>query len=201
MNASGSILVKEVAMRITTSIKAEGDGRQVFYTDSNGFQMTRRTYFHPDDHAANFYPVTSAVYVQGQNLAKTDGSRARVTLLTGQPHAATSSSHSSSEVRDEDWRASFIEVMMDRAVPRDDNKGMGEGMMDSKDTHFKFALLVEDVIAEKVPGDAVSEMLLSPTAMVVSRVLNHPAVAVLYPSGKRESRVFEFKFEKKKGKP
>lgn len=61
-------------MRIRTDL----DNENSFFTDSNSFLMLERTTKYPEfPIAGNYYPITSAMYIE--NSIK------RVTLLTAQP--------------------------------------------------------------------------------------------------------------------
>jgi len=65
--------VGDLFTRISSHLKS-GDN---FYTDSNSFTMMKRKRHYPDRPvAANYYPLTSAVYLQDESL--------RLTLLSAQ---------------------------------------------------------------------------------------------------------------------
>uniref|UniRef100_A0A8C3B2X2 Alpha-mannosidase n=1 Tax=Cyclopterus lumpus TaxID=8103 RepID=A0A8C3B2X2_CYCLU len=110
---------KELAMRLDTDIQS-GD---VFYTDLNGFQMQPRRHFLKLPLQANFYPMPSQAYIQD--------SHHRLTLHTAQSLGVTS------------LESGQLEVIMDRRLMQDDNRGLGQGLKDNKKTTNRFRLLLE----------------------------------------------------------
>ncbi|KAK5902487.1 hypothetical protein CesoFtcFv8_007733 [Champsocephalus esox] len=110
---------KELAMRLVTDIQS-GD---VFYTDLNGFQMQPRRHLMKLPLQANFYPMPSQAYIQDSNN--------RLTLHTAQALGVTS------------LESGQLEVIMDRRLMQDDNRGLGQGLKDNKRTTNRFRLLLE----------------------------------------------------------
>uniref|UniRef100_H3C861 Glycosyl hydrolase family 38 C-terminal domain-containing protein n=1 Tax=Tetraodon nigroviridis TaxID=99883 RepID=H3C861_TETNG len=86
-----------------------------FYTDLNGFQLPLQ---------ANVYPMTSAALLQD--------SASRLTLLSAQSQGVAS------------LKPGELEVMLDRRLQQDDNRGLGQGVTDNKLTASLYRLLVED---------------------------------------------------------
>ena len=68
--------LQEIAMRFKSSINNE----DVFYTDLNGFQLTRRKTYSKIPLQGNFYPMPTSAVLQDHNN--------RLTLHTGQPLGA-----------------------------------------------------------------------------------------------------------------
>ncbi|TKS73268.1 Alpha-mannosidase 2x [Collichthys lucidus] len=110
---------KELAMRLVTDIQS-GD---VFYTDLNGFQMQPRRHYLKLPLQANFYPMPSQAYIQD--------SHHRLTLHTAQSLGVSS------------LESGHLEVIMDRRLMQDDNRGLGQGLKDNKKTGNRFRLLLE----------------------------------------------------------
>lgn len=110
---------REIAMRIISDI----DSKDRFFTDLNGFQMQPRRAMSKLPLQANFYPMTSLAYVED--------SLRRLSLLTAQALGATS------------LKSGQLEVIMDRRLNQDDNRGMGQGVLDNKITANSFRLLLE----------------------------------------------------------
>uniref|UniRef100_A0A665V6V0 mannosyl-oligosaccharide 1,3-1,6-alpha-mannosidase n=1 Tax=Echeneis naucrates TaxID=173247 RepID=A0A665V6V0_ECHNA len=108
---------KELAMRLVTDIQS-GD---VFYTDLNGFQMQPRRHYLKLPLQANFYPMPSQAYIQD--------SHHRLTLHTAQSLGVSS------------LESGQLEVIMDRRLMQDDNRGLGQGLKDNKKTANRFRLL------------------------------------------------------------
>uniref|UniRef100_A0A672LF11 mannosyl-oligosaccharide 1,3-1,6-alpha-mannosidase n=1 Tax=Sinocyclocheilus grahami TaxID=75366 RepID=A0A672LF11_SINGR len=110
---------KELAMRLVTDIQS-GD---TFYTDLNGFQIQPRRYFQKLPLQANFYPMPAMAYIQD--------SRYRLTLHTAQALGVSS------------LASGQLEVILDRRLMQDDNRGLGQGLKDNKRTANRFRLLLE----------------------------------------------------------
>uniref|UniRef100_A0A3Q2ZYZ2 Alpha-mannosidase n=1 Tax=Kryptolebias marmoratus TaxID=37003 RepID=A0A3Q2ZYZ2_KRYMA len=110
---------KELAMRLVTSIQS-GD---VFYTDLNGFQIQPRRHYQKLPLQGNFYPMPSQMYLQD--------SHHRLTLHTAQALGVSS------------LESGQFEVIMDRRLMQDDNRGLGQGLKDNKKTANHFRLLLE----------------------------------------------------------
>lgn len=110
---------QELAMRISTDLKT-GD---TFFTDLNGFQMIKRKKLAKLPLQANFYPVPSMAYIQDES--------SRMTLITRQPLGGSS------------LAPGQFELMMDRRLMQDDNRGLFQGVTDNKVTPHEFILLLE----------------------------------------------------------
>jgi hypothetical protein len=113
---------REVIMRMKTDLKF-GKRKPEFFTDQNGLQFVRRVTNDNLGVEANYYPSTSATWLD-------DGER-RVMLLSAQPHGAAS------------LERGWLEVMLDRNLLFDDGRGLEEGIQDLKPAASDFVLLVE----------------------------------------------------------
>ncbi|KAJ0029679.1 hypothetical protein NQD34_004676 [Periophthalmus magnuspinnatus] len=110
---------KELAMRLVTDVQS-GD---MFFTDLNGFQIQPRRRYLKLPIQANFYPMPSQAYIQD--------SQYRLTLHTAQSLGVTSLENGQ------------LEVILDRRLMQDDNRGLGQGLKDNKKTVNRFRLLLE----------------------------------------------------------
>uniref|UniRef100_A0A672KG04 Alpha-mannosidase n=1 Tax=Sinocyclocheilus grahami TaxID=75366 RepID=A0A672KG04_SINGR len=110
---------REIAMRISS----DRNSKDRFFTDLNGYQVQPRKTMAKLPLQANFYPMTSMVYLQD--------SSARLSLLTAQSLGAAS------------LKSGQLEVIMDRRLNQDDNRGLGQGVLDNKITANSFRLLLE----------------------------------------------------------
>ncbi|XP_077452238.1 alpha-mannosidase 2x isoform X1 [Stigmatopora argus] len=119
---------KELALRLLTDIQSE----DVFYTDLNGFQMQLRRRHQKLPLQANFYPMPSQAYIQD--------SHHRLTLHTAQSLGVTS------------LESGELEVILDRRLMQDDNRGLGQGLKDNKRTVNRFRLLLERRSMENKPA-------------------------------------------------
>ncbi|XP_066513858.1 alpha-mannosidase 2 [Hoplias malabaricus] len=147
----------EIAMRITSDLNS----KDRFYTDLNGFQIQPRRSMAKLPLQANFYPMTSMAYLE-------DSSR-RLTLLTGQSLGVSS------------LKSGQLEVIMDRRLNQDDNRGLGQGVLDNKITANSFRLLME---LRKPASEAKSERSApfsfpSLLSHISYMYLNHPFIPML----------------------
>ncbi|XP_013192183.2 alpha-mannosidase 2 [Amyelois transitella] len=110
----------ELAIRLSTAIRNE----DVFYTDLNGMQMIKRKYFEKLPIQANYYPLPAAAYIEDETT--------RLTLLTSTPLGVAALTPGS------------IEVMQDRRLCCDDNRGMNQGVEDNVRTRHTFRVIVEN---------------------------------------------------------
>uniref|UniRef100_A0A671M2W4 mannosyl-oligosaccharide 1,3-1,6-alpha-mannosidase n=1 Tax=Sinocyclocheilus anshuiensis TaxID=1608454 RepID=A0A671M2W4_9TELE len=140
---------KELAMRLVTDIQS-GD---TFYTDLNGFQIQPRRYFQKLPLQAHFYPMPAMAYIQD--------SQYRLTLYTAQALGVSS------------LASGQLEVILDRRLMQDDNRGLGQGLKDNKRTANRFRLLLE---RRSSSGKVISfPSLLS---HMTSTILNHEVLAL-----------------------
>ncbi|XP_035995760.1 alpha-mannosidase 2 [Fundulus heteroclitus] len=148
---------RELAMRLVSDV-ASGNR---FYTDLNGFQMQQRRTLEKLPLQANFYPMTSASFLQD--------SSSRLSLLSAQSQAAAS------------LRSGELELVLDRRLQQDDNRGLGQGVTDNKLTASLYHLLLEDRRggAKEVGGASVEH--LSLLAHLASLSLCHPPITMVDP--------------------
>ncbi|XP_037607714.1 alpha-mannosidase 2 [Sebastes umbrosus] len=148
----------ELAMRLISDV-ANGNR---FYTDLNSFQMQQRRTLSKLPLQANFYPMTSASFLQDAT--------SRVSLLSAQSQAVAS------------LRPGELEVVLDRRLQQDDNRGLGQGITDNKLTASLYHLLLEDRRggAQEVGGASVEH--LSLLAHLTSLSLCHPPITMVAPS-------------------
>lgn len=121
----GDLSNTEIIMRFSTSI----ENQDLFYTDLNGFEFIKRQRFNKLPIQANYYPIPSGMYIEDNKL--------RLTLLTAQPLGGSS------------LKNGEIEIMQDRRLDQDDNRGLGQGVTDNKLVLniFKLSLeLIQDCI-------------------------------------------------------
>uniref|UniRef100_A0A3Q2P927 Glycosyl hydrolase family 38 C-terminal domain-containing protein n=1 Tax=Fundulus heteroclitus TaxID=8078 RepID=A0A3Q2P927_FUNHE len=145
---------KELAMRLVTSIQS-GD---VFYTDLNGFQIQPRRFYQKLPLQGNFYPMPSQAYIQD--------SHHRLTLHTAQALGVSS------------LESGQLEVIMDRRLMQDDNRGLGQGLKDNKKTANRFRLLLERRTMNNKMMDSPTTSFPSMVSHATGALLNHDVLAL-----------------------
>lgn len=113
----------EMSMRLSSDIQSN----DTFFTDLNGFQMIRRKRYEKLPLQANWYPLPSMAYIQDK--------KSRLSLISGQPLGGTS------------LAPGQLEVMLDRRLSQDDNRGLFQGVLDNKVTLQTFVLVLERQVA------------------------------------------------------
>ena len=129
VNLQSAVPNNELIMRIRTNI----DSGDVFYTDSNAFEMVKRKRFAKLPIQGNYYPMPLATYIEDHASGSVSKPQRRMTLLAGQPQGVSSLSSGS------------IEVMQDRTLINDDYRGLGQGVLDNKLSVLRYILLFEEV--------------------------------------------------------
>lgn len=109
----------ELVMRLSTNINSGSE----FFTDMNGYQILRRKRFPKLPIQANYYPMPTIAYLEDKNT--------RLSVLTGGPLGCSS------------LREGQLEIMMDRKLNQDDNRGLGQGVTDNHPTRHLFRLVLE----------------------------------------------------------
>lgn len=109
----------EIVMRVSTNI----DSGEYYYTDLNGMQIIKRKRMDKLPLQANYYPVPSAMYIQDDSW--------RLTILSGQPLGGAS------------LKAGEMELMQDRRLSQDDDRGLGHGVLDNLPVLHIFRLVLE----------------------------------------------------------
>ncbi|KAK0067830.1 alpha-mannosidase 2x [Biomphalaria pfeifferi] len=119
---------KEVGMRIHTNIE---NPEHIFYSDLNGFQMQRRKYYEKLTLQGNVYPMPTMAYVQDEFR--------RFSVLSSQASGVAN------------LIPNAIDVMLDRRLNQDDNRGLGQGVLDNHPTPSRFRLVFEKRSAKAEP--------------------------------------------------
>ena len=139
----------DMFMRLDSNLK--NGPNQEWFSDSNGLSMQRRI---PAKNASglegNIYPITNMIYLEDES--------SRLTLLVD--HATGASSQSQGR----------LEVIVDRRASYDDARGMGEGILDNRDTEHRYWLILEPKIHPTFDVVSVPTQLSS----ILSRRLNFP---------------------------
>lgn len=115
---------RELIVRYKTDI----DNKRVFYSDLNGFQMSRRETYDKIPLQGNYYPMPSLAFLQN-----TYGNRFSV--------------HSRQSLGAASLKNGWLEIMLDRRLVRDDGRGLGQGVLDNRPMNVIFHLLIESNVS------------------------------------------------------
>ncbi|KAE9620068.1 hypothetical protein Lal_00040230 [Lupinus albus] len=143
---------RELIVRYKTDI----DSKKIFYSDLNGFQMSRRETYDKIPLQGNYYPMSSLAFIQGS-----DGQRFSV--------------HSRQSLGVASLKDGWLEIMLDRRLVRDDGRGLGQGVMDNRVMNVVFHVTLEANISI-IPNLASKSLPYSPSLFShrVSSHLNYP---------------------------
>ncbi|XP_067885903.1 alpha-mannosidase 2 isoform X2 [Heterodontus francisci] len=147
---------QEIAMRLTTDVKSNNQ----FYTDLNDFQMQSRQTLSKLPLQANFYPLTTTAYMQDSDV--------RLTLHSAQSLGVAS------------LNSGQLEVIMDRRLMQDDNRGLGQGLKDNKITANLFRVLLEKRVRIDMQDEG-NKAVNYPSLLShkISSYLNHPVIPMV----------------------
>lgn len=140
----------EIIMRMSTGI----DSNDIFYTDLNGVQFIKRQRLGKLPIQANYYPIPSGIYIEDNKL--------RLTLLTAQPLGGSS------------LKMGEIEIMQDRRLDQDDNRGLGQGVQDNEPVLNIFKLTLDNVESCEKRSNNYRGGYLTKNAHTESNRLLHP---------------------------
>ncbi|KAL8560003.1 hypothetical protein ACOMHN_041474 [Nucella lapillus] len=125
---------REISLRINTNIDNKD---RVFYTDLNGFQMQRRQTYDKLPLQANVYPMPAAMFLQD--------ARRRLSVLSAQALGVFA------------MRPGQVDIMLDRRLNQDDQRGLEQGVLDNRVTPNHFRLMLETRRApSQTPSPAVA---------------------------------------------
>eukprot|EP00246_Nothoceros_aenigmaticus_P015929 TRINITY_DN691_c0_g2_i1.p1 TRINITY_DN691_c0_g2~~TRINITY_DN691_c0_g2_i1.p1 ORF type:complete len:475 (-),score=57.71 TRINITY_DN691_c0_g2_i1:1032-2417(-) len=153
---------KELVVRFITGLRTNG----VFFSDLNGFQTIRRQTYDKIPLQGNYYPMPSLAFLQC-------------------PAGVRFSIHSRQALGAASLTDGALEVMLERRLPHDDNRGLGQGVMDNHPTNIVFHLLLESN-KTILPYAPASECFPSLFSHQVSAELNYPLHLFV---GRREQKV------------
>ena len=155
----------DIFMRFKSDI-ANGDPIPEFYTDMNSLQMQKRSLVKQLSIEGNTYPVTTMTYLEDDS--------ARLNLVVDHAQGAAS------------WKQGWLEVFVDRRSTFDDGRGMGEGVLDNRETTHKYWLILEAI---KKPASERQMSFPSQLVNLLSRKLNNPALQYIGKDSELEGQV------------
>ncbi|KAM7278327.1 hypothetical protein ACFE04_005461 [Oxalis oulophora] len=139
---------RELIARYKTSI----DNKRIFYSDLNGFQMSRRETYDKIPVQGNYYPMPYLAFMQGSNGQ-------RFSIHTRQSLGVSS------------LQNGWLEVMLDRRLLKDDGRGLGQGVIDNRPMNVVFHFLLESNISSV--SDPISNPLPLNPSLLSHRVGSH----------------------------
>lgn len=154
---------KELVMRIKSGIRNAG---REYYTDLNGFQMQKRKTLDKIPIQANFYPLPSMAFLQDKST--------RLTLLSAQSNGVAG------------LHEGELQVVLDRRLYQDDNRGLGQGVTDNKVTPANFRLVLQRFKSPHEP-DGIPLAYPSLLSHRLLHHLNHPLFTLITPAQSADS--------------
>ncbi|XP_069117239.1 alpha-mannosidase 2x-like isoform X2 [Argopecten irradians] len=145
---------REIIMRFNTNIK---NPDLSYYTDENGFQLIGRSTDTKLRTEANYYPMTSMAILEDQVN--------RLTLHSAQPHGVAG------------LKQGQLEIMLERQLMYDDERGLGEGVEDNKLTLSRFVLQIEQ-FTEHQPANPGLTTFPSLLGLSIGEALQQPIVTL-----------------------
>ncbi|KAK1268879.1 hypothetical protein QJS04_geneDACA006849 [Acorus gramineus] len=147
---------RELIVRFRTDF----DNNHVFYSDLNGFQMSRRETYDKIPLQGNYYPMPSLAFMQ-------DVGGRRFSVHSRQSLGAAS------------LKNGWLEIMLDRRLVSDDGRGLGQGVMDNRVMNVVFHILQESNISALMSTNAPINLQPSLLSHRVGAHLNYPMHAFI----------------------
>ncbi|OVA14340.1 Glycoside hydrolase family 38 [Macleaya cordata] len=143
---------RELIVRFKTDL----DNKRVFYSDLNGFQMSRRETYEKIPLQGNYYPMPSLAFMQSSS-----GHRFSI--------------HSRQSLGVASLKDGWLEIMLDRRLVKDDGRGLGQGVMDNHPMNIIFHILKESNISS-TSNPVTKSLPLNPSLLShrVGAHLNYP---------------------------
>ena len=141
----------ELVMRIKTNV----ENNNKFYTDLNGFQMRQRIEYDKIPMGGNFFPLS------GMGFLEDDSQRVSV--------------HTRSSLGCAALKQGWFEVVLDRTMSSDDNRGLFQGIRDNRVTLSEFVFSAEFREEGKRATKLKSTSYPSLYGNAVNDALNYPA--------------------------
>ncbi|KAH7688640.1 Alpha-mannosidase protein [Dioscorea alata] len=142
---------KELIVRYKTDV----DNKRIFYSDLNGFQMSRRETYDKIPLQGNYYPMPSLAFLQDSL-----GHRFSV--------------HSKQSLGVANLKSGWLEIMLDRRLGMDDGRGLGQGVMDNRPMNVLFHILMESNVSAVSSGQAMLPLQPSLLSHQIGAHLNYP---------------------------
>jgi len=151
----------ELSMRMATDIKGDD-----FFTDLNAYQMIRRRRFKEKlPIQAHFFPMPSAAFIEDDTK--------RVSLLGRQALGVAS------------LEPGWLEVILERRLSNDDDRGLQQGVLDNLMTESQFRLLIEPFTKDQKPKNDSTIGFHSTASHHISLKMHSPVVNVFHSAPRK----------------
>lgn len=140
----------EIIMRLSTNIKSN----KTFFTDLNGMQMVKRERFSKIPLQGQYYPIAAGMFIEDYQW--------RLTLFSGLPLGGSS------------LKSGDIEIMQDRRLNQDDERGLGQGVLDNRPVLNIFKVVLESRESCRQLDENHASGFLTPNSYQEQKRLMHP---------------------------
>ncbi|KAG5669807.1 hypothetical protein PVAND_000100 [Polypedilum vanderplanki] len=146
----------EIVMRVKTQVK----NYNIFYTDLNGLQYVKRKILSLVPLQGNYYPINSGLFIEDDEM--------RISLFISTPLGGSS------------LDSGEFEIMQDRKLDQDDERGLQQGVKDNRKVLNIFRILIENrKICEKL-NEKYPMGFLTKAAYKEQKRLIHPLEKLIY---------------------
>ncbi|XP_004364269.2 mannosidase 2 [Capsaspora owczarzaki ATCC 30864] len=148
---------KETIVRFSTSVR----NGPIFFTDLNGFQMIRRKTQSKLPLQGNYYPMPSLAFLEDESI--------RFSVHSRQALGCAS------------LKEGTFEMMLDRRLSQDDERGLGQGIHDNHENELLFHLTLEDFESPHARGESTGVYFEAPSLLshLAREELNEPPIVFL----------------------
>lgn len=158
----------EIVMRLSTNIRSN----KTFYSDLNGMQMMKRERLSKIPLQGNYYPIASGIFIEDQAW--------RLTLLAGLPLGGSS------------LKSGEIEIMQERRLNQDDDRGVGQGVLDNRPVLNIFKLVIESRESCRRLDENYPSGYLTPYSYTEQKKLLHPMDKLIFNENDWNGVQFQF---------
>lgn len=164
----GDMSNTEIVMRLSTNIK----NNHTFFTDLNGLQLIRRERLAKIPLQANYYPIPTTILIEDNQW--------RLTMFTSQPLGGSS------------LKSGEIEIMQDRRLNQDDERGLGQGVLDNRPVSNIFKIVMENRESCRVLDENYPAGFLTPNSYEEQKRLLHPIEKLIFNENDWNGVIYQF---------
>lgn len=164
----GNTINTEIIMRLSTNIKSN----KTFFTDLNGMQMVKRERFSKIPLQAQYYPISSGMFIEDNQW--------RLTLFNNLPLGGSS------------LKSGEMEIMQDRRLNQDDERGLGQGVLDNRPVLNIFKIVLEGRESCRQLDENYPSGFLTPNSYQEQKRLLHPFEKLIFNENEWNGVVTQF---------